>query len=132
MVRRSKYGDVPWCVVDERLVLVGGQYIPGPRLQQVDSLLVHRHPEGLGPVGGECLADIKEGGLVERPALNEVEEGLLGLLHVEAEQGLVVHGHMLLLQVHQQARGQAVGHHLTGNSKSWPTLVYVAEKLFSS
>ncbi len=45
--------------------------------------------------------DVKESGFVEGPALDEVEEGLLRLLDVHADQGLVMHGHMLLLQVDQ-------------------------------
>ena len=38
---------------------------------------------------------------MEGPALDEVEEGLLRLLDVHADQGLVVHGYVLLLQVDQ-------------------------------
>jgi len=46
-------------VVYQALVLVRGQHVPGPRLQQVDSSLVHRQPEVLGPVGREGLIDVK-------------------------------------------------------------------------
>ena len=42
-------------VVNEALVLVGGQNIASPRLQQMNSSLVHSQPEVLGPVGGKGL-----------------------------------------------------------------------------
>ena len=42
-------------VVDQALVLVGGQHVAGARLQKVNSALVHSKPEILGPVGGEGL-----------------------------------------------------------------------------
>ena len=51
--------------------------------------------------GDNTYRDIKERGFVEGPALDEVEEGLLRLLDVHADQGLVVHGYVLLLQVDQ-------------------------------
>ena len=37
-------------VVYQSLVLVRGQDVPGPRLQQVNTSLVHRQPQVLGPV----------------------------------------------------------------------------------
>ena len=42
-------------VVNDALVLVGGQNIASPRLQQMNSSLVHSQPEVLGPVGGKRL-----------------------------------------------------------------------------
>ena len=42
-------------VVYQPLVLVGGQHVPAPRLQQVNTSLVHRQPQVLRPVGGEGL-----------------------------------------------------------------------------
>ena len=45
-------------VVDQTLVLVGGQHIAGARLQEVNSALVHSQPEILWPVGGEGLLEL--------------------------------------------------------------------------
>ena len=45
-------------VVDQTLVLVGGQHIAGARLQEVNSTLVHSQPEILRPVGGEGLLEL--------------------------------------------------------------------------
>ncbi len=50
-----------------------------------------------GNNGNNTYRYVKECGFVEGPALDEVEEGLLRLLDVHADEGLVVHGHMLLL-----------------------------------
>jgi hypothetical protein len=51
----------------------------------------------LGSVSNNTYRNVEEGGFVEGPTLDEVEEGLLRLLDVHADEGLVVHGHMLLL-----------------------------------
>ena len=42
-------------VVDQPLVLVRGQHVPRPCLQQMDPSLVHCEPQVLRPVGGEGL-----------------------------------------------------------------------------
>ena len=56
--------------------------------------------------------DVKKCRLVQRPALDEVEEGLLGLLDVHADQRLVVHGHVVSVHVHQDAGWQAMSNDL--------------------
>ena len=45
-------------VVDQALVLIGGQHVAGARLQEVNSALVHSQPEILWPVGGEGLLEL--------------------------------------------------------------------------
>ena len=45
-------------VVYQSLVLVRGEDVPGPRLQQVDTSLVNGQPEVLRPVGGESLLQL--------------------------------------------------------------------------
>lgn len=121
-------------VVEDRVVLERVEHVARPELEQMDAPLVHGHPQCLGPVRGEGLLkhalcqstvitmrtsfmtltyrDVEERGLVQGPALDEVEEGLLGLLDVHGDEGLVVHGHVLLLHVDQDPRGQAVCHDL--------------------
>ena len=47
-------------VVDQALVLVGGQHVAGARLQKMNSALVHSKPEILGPVGGEGLLKLAQ------------------------------------------------------------------------
>ena len=42
-------------VVYQALILIRGQNIPGPGLQQVDTSLVHSQPQVLGPVGSKGL-----------------------------------------------------------------------------
>ena len=46
------------------------------------------------------------------PALDEVEESLFGLFNVHPNEGLVVHGHVFLVDVDQESWGEAVCHHL--------------------
>ena len=45
-------------VVYQSLVLVRGEDVPGPRLQQVDTPLVNGQPKVLRPVGGESLLQL--------------------------------------------------------------------------
>ena len=42
-------------VVQHGLVLEGGEDVAGAVLKEVDAALIHRQPEGLGPVGREGL-----------------------------------------------------------------------------
>ena len=44
-----------WGVVDDTLVLVCGQHVPGPGLQQVHTSLINSQPQVLGPVRREGL-----------------------------------------------------------------------------
>ena len=89
-------------VVDQALVLVGGQHVAGSRLQEVNTALVNSQPEILGPVGGEGLLKIgsayrgnisinskthiyvEQSCLVQGPALDQVKERLFRLLHIHA------------------------------------------------
>ena len=86
-----------WSVVQDGVVFKRGQDVSGPELQKVNSSLIHRQPHGLGPIRSKRLlkmkksfkfkcfekkifmltySDIKQCCLMERPALNEVQEGL--------------------------------------------------------
>ena len=47
-------------VVNEALILVGGQDIASPCLQQMNSSLVNSQPQVLGPVGGEGLLKLAQ------------------------------------------------------------------------
>ena len=60
----------------------------------------------------ETYRDVEERGFVQRPALDEVEEGLLRLLDVHADERLVVHGDVVLVYVHQDPGREAVRDHL--------------------
>ena len=42
-------------VVEQRVVLVRSQDVPGPKFEQVYSLLVNRKPQSFGPIGREVL-----------------------------------------------------------------------------
>ena len=81
-------------------------------LEKVHSGLVNGQPQHLGPVGGEALRDIENGGPVQGPGLDEVKKGLLGLHGVHVEERLVVHGHGLVGHHGQEPRGEGVADHL--------------------
>ena len=42
-------------VVEDGVVIEGGEDVAGPELQQVNSALIHGKPQGLGPIGGKGL-----------------------------------------------------------------------------
>ena len=56
---------------------------------------------------------IEESGLVQRPTLNKVQEGLLCLFYVHANECLMVHSHVFFLYIYENPRWQTMCHHLS-------------------
>ncbi len=62
----------------------GGVWSPGLGLQQVNTPLINPQPEVARPVAGKGLSHIEQSGAVQRPTLDQVQKGLLCLLHLHS------------------------------------------------